>query len=85
MVGNETGLFQVIARDSFGNNIPAYDGATPLRFSQMGPADYVRGLNFEIRLEDICIANKNKQFTPDEFMSYVQQLQVSTIAVTPTH
>ena len=81
LIGDETGLFQVTVRDQFANEIPVYDGANRLLFSQMGPADYVRGFQFEIRLEDMCIANRNRHFTADEFLAYVRTLQISSVTI----
>lgn len=80
--GDQPTLYQVVARDPFGREIVAHDGNAPLRFAQLGQGSEPRRFDFEIHMNDLCLANKDKQFAPDEFLTYVQSLR---IAVAPLH
>ncbi len=80
-LSGQPALYQVVARDPLGRDIVAHDGATLLRLAQMGQAEHPRRFDFEIRMGDLCLANKDKQFAPDEFLEYVQTLRMAVATV----
>lgn len=82
--GNQPVMYQVVARDPLGRDIVAHDGAALLRFAHMGQVDQPRQFDFEIRMNDLCLANKDKQFSPDEFLAYVQTLRIAVAPVLMT-
>ncbi len=73
---DQSKLYQVVARDPRGREIVAHDGAGLLRFAQLGQGSQPRRFEFEIRMNDLCLANKDKQFAPEEFLEYVQSLRI---------
>ncbi len=79
--GNQPVMYQVVARDPLGRDIVAHDGAALLRLAHMGQSDESRQFDFEIRMNELCLVNKDKQFSPDEFLAYVQTLRIAVAPV----
>jgi hypothetical protein len=79
--GTAPTLYQVVARDESGRHIVAHDGSKLLRFAQINKTELPRRFVFEIRLSDLCMANRDRHFAPDDFLAYVLSLRLAVAPV----
>lgn len=81
IVNDEPSVYQVIVRDSLGRHIVVRDDGALLRLAYSAPSTQPRRFDFEIRLSELCLANRDRQFAPDEFIDYVRSLTIEAARI----